>query len=300
MTDSLLPCPCGLAPLRPLKLGRAGTLRRCHRCGLLTRAQMPSDEDVTKLYREDYWQQYRDEQVGAARRNVHEHALAWLEQVMPCPGALVDVGCGGGALLALCRDRGWKGRGFDPSIQAAAYARDRGLDVQAEMFPPCSLADATVDVVTFMNVLDHLVDPFAALQEAWRVLRPGGLLYLRVPNGPFHAALLALPAVLRADRLAVFHLYGFGKSSLLHHLPRLGFDEIIVRTAPPSQSDPYGPSGEEPERGRSILKGIDQAGFHLLQGLGLTRQAWGPSLEALARKGSSGAKAIEAGRQGLR
>jgi SAM-dependent methyltransferase len=259
---------------------------------------MPSDEEVAKFYKEDYWQWYRDEQVGAARSNVHEHALVWLEQLMPRPGVLVDVGCGGGALLASCRDRGWKGIGVDPSHQAAAHAKARGLDVQAEAFPPCSLADATADAVTFINVLDHLRDPFAALQEAWRVLRPGGLLYLRVPNGPFHASLLALPAILRADRLAVFHLYGFGRSSLLHHLPRLGFEQASVQTAPPSQSDPYKQSGEGWEIGRTILKRIDQAGFHLLRWLGLTRQAWGPSIEVMARKSVSGAKVTEAGRQG--
>lgn len=298
MTDSLLSCPCGLAPLRPLRLGRAGGLLRCQRCGLLARAQMPSDEEVAKFYKEDYWQWYRDEQVGAARSNVHEHALVWLEQLMPRPGVLVDVGCGGGALLASCRDRGWKGIGVDPSHQAAAHAKARGLDVQAEAFPPCSLADATADAVTFINVLDHLRDPFAALQEAWRVLRPGGLLYLRVPNGPFHASLLALPAILRADRLAVFHLYGFGRSSLLHHLPRLGFEQASVQTAPPSQSDPYKQSGEGWEIGRTLLKRIDQAGFHLLRWLGLTRQAWGPSIEVMARKSVSGAKVTEAGRQG--
>ena len=261
---------------------------------------MPSDEEVAKFYKEDYWQWYCDEQVGVARSNVYEHALTWLEQLMPRPGALVDVGCGGGTLLALCRDRGWKGIGFDPSHQAVAYAKARGLDVQAEAFPPCSLADATADAVTFINVLDHLRDPFVALQEAWRVLRPGGLLYLRVPNGPFHAGLLALPEVLRADRLAVFHLYGFGRTSLLYHLSRLGFEEIIVRTAPPSQSDPYKQSGEGRELGRSILKRIDQAGFYLLRGLRLTRQAWGPSIEVMARKSSSGAQAIEVGRQGSR
>lgn len=261
---------------------------------------MPSDEDETQLYREDYWQQYRDEQVGVARRNVYEHVLAWMERMMPRPGVLVDIGCGGGALLALCRDRGWKGIGFDPSHQAAAYARARGLDVQAEAFPPCFLADATADVVTFINVLDHLRDPFTALQEAWRVLRPGGFLYLRVPNGPFHAALLALSAVLPTDRLAVFHLYGFGRTSLLHHLSRLGFEEIIVRSAPPSQSDPYMQAGEHWNIGRTILKGINQAGFYLLRGLGLTRQAWGPSIEVMARKSDPSAQATEVGRQGSR
>lgn len=201
----------------------------------------------------------------------------------------MDVGCGAGALLALCQARGWKGIGFDPSVQAAAYAQARGLEVHAGTFPPCPLADGTADVLTFINVLDHLHDPFAALREARRVLREGGVLYIRVPNGPFHVSLLPVLSAIGLGRLTVFHLYGFGRSAFRHHLPELGFEIIAVQTAPPSQNDPYGESGGSGEGVRAMLKWIDRAGFRLLQSLMLTGKAWGPSIEVVARKcGSTG------------
>ncbi|MGH7148030.1 MAG: class I SAM-dependent methyltransferase, partial [Nitrospiraceae bacterium] len=172
---------------------------------------MPSKKEEARLYGEDYWLWYRDEQVGAARGNVYKHAWSWLERLMPTTGILVDVGCGGGTLLALCRTRGWKGIGFDPSESAVAHARAMGLEAYPESWPPCPLADETADAVTFVNVLDHLLDPFRALQEAWRILKPGGLLYVRVPNGPIHVGLMRLLSAIRLDHLTVFHLFGFGR-----------------------------------------------------------------------------------------
>ncbi|TAJ23134.1 MAG: class I SAM-dependent methyltransferase [Nitrospirae bacterium] len=281
-------CPCGLSFLVPEHYGRRSDFARCQRCGLVFSADMPPEEELARWYREEHWIRYSDEQIGMARTNVYVHAWSWLEELSLIPGVLVDVGCGAGTLLALCRDRGWKGMGFDPSIQAAAYARARGLEVHAEAFPPCSLADATADALTFINVLDHLRNPFGALEEAWRVLREGGLLYIRVPNGPFHLAMLSLLSVVRLDYLAVFHLYGFGRASFQYHLPRLGFEILAIRTAPPSQGNAYDWGGRRAALAARLLKLVDQAAYRVLKGLGLTRMAWGPSIEVMARKRRSG------------
>jgi SAM-dependent methyltransferase len=229
---------------------------------------------------------------------VYEHALAWVERLVPAPGVLVDVGCGAGILLALCQARGWKGIGFDPSVQAVGYAQARGLEVHAGTFPPCPLADGTADALTFINVLDHLRDPFAALREARRVLRVGGVLYIRVPNGPFHVRLLPLLSAIGLGDLTVFHLYGFGRSAFRHHLPDLGFEIVVLQTAPPSQNDPYGGSGGSGEGVRTVLKWIGRAGFHLLQSLALIGKAWGPSIEVVARKRSSDTQSLDGRGQG--
>ena len=122
---------------------------------------------------------------------------------------LLTCPCGAGQFLARCRERGWKGIGFDPSESAVAHARAMGLEAYPEPWPPCPLAEETADAVTFVNVLDHLRDPFRALWEAWRILRPGGLLYIRVPNGPVHARLNQLLSAVRLGHLAVTHLFGF-------------------------------------------------------------------------------------------
>ena len=245
---------------------------------------MPSEETLHRYYQEEYWTHYQYEQVGAARHNVYVHALEWLHCFQPRPGTLVDVGCGAGVLLALCQGQGWQGIGFDPSDGAVAYARARGLEAYAQAWPPCFLGAETADAVTFINTLDHLRQPLLVLQEAWRILRPAGLLYIRVPNGPVHARLMALLSLVRLRHLAIFHLFGFGRKAFLYHLPRLGFAVVAVRTAPPSQGEAY----QQPGRGmtvlRQVLKVADLRVYGLLTRLGLDRRAWGLSLEVMARK----------------
>ncbi len=279
-----LPCPCGSAYASRVNLANGLDLLQCQRCGLLVRAQMPPEEILAARYREEYWADYGEEQLGSARDNVHAHAWAWVKKLRPDPGLLVDVGCGSGAMLALCQKQNWKGIGFDLSTQAVAYARARGLEAYAHPWPPCILADETADAVTFINVLDHLRDPFGALREAWRILRPAGLLYIRVPNGPVHARLISLLSAVRLSYLPVVHLFGFGPTALLHHLPRLGFAVVAVRTAPPSRVSPYGQTSSWRSACSSFLKKADRVAYRVLAGLGLDRRGWGLSLEVMAYK----------------
>jgi SAM-dependent methyltransferase len=250
----------------------------------LARAKLPTEEEAVNFYRDEYWARFRREQVGLGRNNIYVHALEWLADVHPAPGMLVDVGCGGGAFLGLCRERGWRAIGFDPSAQAVAYAQEHGLEAYAEKWPPCSLSDESADAVTFINVLDHLRDPFAVLGEAWRILRPGGVLYIRVPNGALHMNLKRALNLIGLGQLAVFHLYGFSRVAFLHHLPRLGFTIVAVRTAMPSRENEYGRVEGWTPVFRKIMKLADWVGYRFFRIFGLDQMAWGPTIEVMACK----------------
>src|SRR6185503_2191689 len=86
------------------------------------------------------------------------------------------------------RAAGWRPIGTDLSHEACVVARPTaaapavGADADALPF-----RSGTLDAVTLVNVLDHTTRPRAVVREAARVLRPGGLLVVRVPNGAFHA-----------------------------------------------------------------------------------------------------------------
>lgn len=98
-------------------------------------------------------------------------------------GTLVEAGCATGAYLAEMRDLGWNVIGVEPDSGAAATARDRfGLDVRAATLEQANLPASCADVVAMRMVLEHVRDPRRTLAEARRILRPGGLLLVSVPN----------------------------------------------------------------------------------------------------------------------
>jgi len=276
-------CPCGQGLGSKFSLHWKGKISCCRECHLLTSTLLPTEGDLETQYRDEYFSQFQDERIGA-RANVFTHALEELGHRQQEKGTLIDVGCGVGTLLGLAEQQGWKGIGFDPSIESVNAAHGVGLEAYTQQWPPCPLSDNTVDAVTFINVLDLLGDPFAAVKEAWRVLRPNGLMYIRVPNGPVHLTLHGILPQVLFRQMNGLHLFGFGKKSFRYHLPRLGFSIQTIQTAPPSQGLPRGQHGPWKNHLKWLLKTLDTKTYQIFTALGLAHKAWGLSIEVIARK----------------
>jgi SAM-dependent methyltransferase len=94
---------------------------------------------------------------------------------------ILDVGCGTGANLQMLGDFG-HAEGVDVSTDALEFCRARGLvDVKQGAAENLPFADASFDLVTGLDVVEHLDDDIAGLHEMCRVLRPGGYALLFVP-----------------------------------------------------------------------------------------------------------------------
>ena len=135
--------------------------------------------------------------LAQAARRKHGEVIA---EVLPLKGARVaDIGCGDGGLVRLMTRMGARVTGIEPSRRqlaragAAEAAGDEDyLRAGAEDLP---LPDASLDVAVFFNALHHVPVPLQAraLEEAARVLKPEGYLYILEPlaEGPsFRAARL--------------------------------------------------------------------------------------------------------------
>src|SRR5260370_19602948 len=98
-------------------------------------------------------------------------------------GLLVDVGCGGGLLLRLLRERGLLVLGLETSLPAAAsdWKRNGGGVVCGDL-SQSPVERGTCAVVTMFHVLEHLHDPVSYLRSARDLLVPGGRLVVQVPN----------------------------------------------------------------------------------------------------------------------
>ena len=90
---------------------------------------------------------------------------------------ILDVGCGTGTMLGYLAAYG-KAQGVDIDEEAVGYCHERGLlDVSQGEAANLPFDAATFDLVTALDVIEHLDDDAEALSEIRRVLRPGGHLW---------------------------------------------------------------------------------------------------------------------------
>jgi 2-polyprenyl-3-methyl-5-hydroxy-6-metoxy-1,4-benzoquinol methylase len=117
------------------------------------------------------------------RRENFGRVLDRIEACMPLAGAAVlDVGSAHGWFLDEAVARGAHATGVEPDEEVAAEPLRRGLDVRVGYFPDVIPASETFDVITFNDVLEHVLDVRATLDACARVLRSGGLLSINIPS----------------------------------------------------------------------------------------------------------------------
>jgi SAM-dependent methyltransferase len=144
-------------------------------------------------------------------------------------GRILDVGCGTGDLAAVFARRGWGAYGIEPSTQAAEFAREAGVEAVNGTLADAPWEDGTFDAIVFNHSLEHIDDPAEALEIAARLLRPGGILAIAVPNfGSWHR---------RAFGSAWFqldlprHLQHFDRASLAGLVRRSGLRPVATSAA---------------------------------------------------------------------
>jgi len=98
---------------------------------------------------------------------------------------VLDVGCGTGTMLGYLERYG-QAEGIDADEQAVSFCRARGLDrVQHVDNGSLPFPDETFDLVTALDVIEHIDDDAGVVRELHRVLRPDGRLLVSVPAYPW-------------------------------------------------------------------------------------------------------------------
>lgn len=121
-------------------------------------------------------------ELAAKEANARD-ALAHITSLAKNPGTLLDFGCFCGVFLNVASQAGWECYGIEPLVMPAIYARGHfGLRVVTDILRDETYPPEFFDVVTSFQVFEHLIDPEPELDKIRRILRPGGLLVLEVPN----------------------------------------------------------------------------------------------------------------------
>jgi SAM-dependent methyltransferase len=215
------PCPACGDTFASTRLAYGGSpYLQCPQCRTGRIAALPAETILRTRYEVEYPERFPPQHIVAPRAEMFASILDRLASPGP-DNRLLDIGCGGGHLLASARRRGWCAAGTDVSRGACATSGALGcLAVQADA-AALPFRDACADAVCLVNVLDHTADPLNTLQEAFRVLVPGGRLAIRVPNAAFHRPWIRLLTSLGPlvrwhgwDRYPVLHLFPFSANGL--------------------------------------------------------------------------------------
>jgi len=126
--------------------------------------------------------------------------LDWIDRLAPLAGkSALDVGCGGGILAEAMARRGGRVKGIDLSDKALKVAQLHALESRVEVdYEAVSAEDLAArspgayDVVTCMELLEHVPDPASTVRACAQLARPGGQVFFSTLNRNLKSYLLAV------------------------------------------------------------------------------------------------------------
>ncbi len=261
----------------------------------------PLDDELARSHTE---QQLYDEQAGAAYLRLedtgwwHRHRLveSLLTRFSPPPGAVLNVGCGTNLLGRRLADQGYRVAAIDSSHPMLMSRPPHQRIARLHGFAPCREVCANVwDVVTALDLLEHVKDEQKLLAWMRERLKPGGVLILTVPAYQWlscsyfdstHHRRYSCGSLIRSLRQAGFDVelsgYVFGfvfPLLLLHRLPWMLRDRL-GRAFKPSSG--HRPALRVPPSWESAVLGAVCAGEMPCARRGLL--PWGSSIFAGARR----------------
>jgi SAM-dependent methyltransferase len=201
-------------------------LLRCAVCGLAMRDE--AEIRATGSYEEDandpdLMQHVYPRYVGAFRNK----AEAYRDRLNP-GASVIEVGSHLGGFLQAAEEWNWRPVGLDIGKDTSEFARHQGLTVRRETLEDTRIPSASADAVFVWNCFEQLAEPVPALEHARRLLAPGGLLVIRVPNLRFYLQRRASdPDGLVWNNLLGFpYLYGYTAESLNELMKQCGFEPV--------------------------------------------------------------------------
>ena len=147
-----------------------------------------------------------------------------LQELHIAKGKLLDIGAGRGEVLRVARENGWSVIGIETSPTFADYAaRYSGAQIIQAPLNECDFQANSFDAIVLGAVLEHLYNPDETIKEIARILKPGGALFVDVPNeqglyfilGNYYQKFRRRDWVVNlAPTFPPYHVFGFGPQSL--------------------------------------------------------------------------------------
>jgi 2-polyprenyl-3-methyl-5-hydroxy-6-metoxy-1,4-benzoquinol methylase len=168
-------------------------LLRCRQCGMGLVSPRRGEEDLAGIYIDDsYWRSQSPKTRGYHDYRADEplyletfrRRLKFALRGGPVGGTALDVGCAAGFCMQVLRERGFAVSGVEISETIARHAIDHfGFDtVHIGTLASAQFADASFDLITMWDVVEHVPDPEELLRTARKLLKPDGLLVIETQD----------------------------------------------------------------------------------------------------------------------
>lgn len=222
-------------------------IRRCQRCDLLFLDPWPTEEETGLVYGEEYFQNpYFMEGVNnhlfgyvdyvAERLNKQPQYARIAREIRSIlsardrPLRLLEVGCGFGYFLDVAFEEGFDVTGLEFNAHAVERLRRKyAFPILSGRLEDATLPDQSLDTAVMFDVIEHLRDPFRALDQLHHAMVPNGVLVLSTVDAE------SLVSRIIGKRLEDFrrtreHLIFFSRATLTRVLRDHGFEVMHVRS----------------------------------------------------------------------
>ena len=223
---------------------------RCRECGLVYRSPIERPQSLEAVYTAEPPHRNALRTLHHAQRPSAAVQARLLRRALgPGTWSGLEVGSYVGAFLAAAKENGLQFEGVDINVHVNAFTRTLGFCVHDGELTTME-THRVFDALAIWNTFDQLADPRGTLHAAARLLRPGGVLTVRVPNGAFYArfrrwlvqrrgaARKVARAVLAQNNLLSFpYRWGFTPRAIRRLLAEQGFSvrrirgDVLVPTA---------------------------------------------------------------------
>ncbi len=200
-------------------------LVQCDNCGLVYVNPRPTREEIGKFYPDEGYYQENESLANKYNRLLRNSKVRKIEKFSK-KGNILDIGCGNGDFLSAMEARGWHSYGTDVSLNACQLASKKLQNIYNCELQECDFSDEIFDAITLNHVFEHFTKPKQEIEEIHRIIKPGGLLYLSLPNiksrqfeitkGFWHH--LEMPR----------HVYHFSPTTIRSFLEKNGFKVLSI------------------------------------------------------------------------
>ena len=232
-----IPCPlCGGQKSPVFAVEWSLNIVRCSDCGLsyinprVKESQKHYQIVDDEFIQEKYGDIISGKKLHTRDKNYTEHVRI-LKKYKP-EGKLLDIGSGFGWFLNKAKTGGWELQGVEPSAPLAGQARKNfGLDITNSYLAPDTFPENTFDIVTIIDVIEHIPNPNDYLPIVRNILKPDGVLMIKTPNISWNNfKYLVLRKILKRENFDVYdpreHIIQYSRESLKLLLERNGFSSI--------------------------------------------------------------------------